>query len=82
MRKRPAIIYLTREPSVSLHLTAGKAVSNKNSAPVYQTEGIYFLRLKIVTTRVITAQSIITNVKRSLYVTIGTSLLSFVRWPA
>ncbi len=41
----------------------------KDSALVYQT-GALFLCLKIVTTRVMTAQSIITNVNKSEYVTI------------
>ena len=41
--------------------------------------GRYFLRLTSVTTRVITAQSIITKVNKSLYVTIGTSSLQSIR---
>lgn len=45
------------------------------SALLFQSEGAYFLCLNRVTTRVITAQSIITNVNKSAYVTIGTSSL-------
>lgn len=68
------IIYLTRESMASAHLAAGKMSFIRNSAQ-FTRQGRYFLCLKIVTTRVMTAQSIITNVNKSEYVTIGTNLL-------
>ena len=36
------IIYLTREPLVSVHLTAGKISVIKNSALLYQSRGAIF----------------------------------------
>lgn len=49
----------------------------KISALLYQSEGAYFcLRLNKFATRVITAQSMITKVNKSLYVTILSAPLS------
>ena len=35
-------MYLTREPMTRIHLAAGKYVTTKSSALVYQTEGATF----------------------------------------
>ena len=76
-KKLSDIMYLTREPLASAHLANGKICNTIKIAPFTLPEqGRYFLCFIIVTTRVITAQSMMTKVNKSLYVTISTSLLS------
>lgn len=68
---------LAREPKARLELASGDNKVLKSNAKSFSRWGRYFFALMITNTSEITAQSIITKLNKSSYVTIGISSFHF-----